>query len=519
MNNLPTNMNVASILLEKLGIRYSREFLQKTMEELPYDGSLWVLERTMKVFGVPCEGLKVEKEELLHIPVPFVASTSTGLLVVVSIAENQIGYVGNNIALKSYDYSSFCELWNGDVLLPKSTLDSGELKAKKHQKEKFNRKFSSCIRYVCTILCLAAFVWSQKDKLCILMQWDTCAYLVLCMVGLLLSFLLLREQLFLGGTISQKLCNSLKNGSCRNVLHSAAAKTIGGYSWSEVGFSYFFACMLTLTTTSYGMGFLSFLSLIALPYTLWSIWYQKFKLHQWCILCLMVQAILVLSACATICSGTFHMHVIPFIVWSIAFITALTIVNWQASILIKGRFAEEWEKSYKRLKYSNGIVETLAAHEAKLLQEPALESSIVFGNRNAECHIIVFSNLHCVTCAQLHEVLCRSDLERCCIRYYFTTLTTEYTHAARKAIACYLQHGEKAASAFLTSWYKAVEKEEKPIDSYTDLNLKSTEVSSELAIHTAWMKVQKLVPTPTIFINGAKLPSFYTLEDLTIILP
>lgn len=519
MSNLPTNMNVASILLKRLGIRYNRKFLQRTMEELPYDGSLWALERTLKMFGVSSEGLKVEKEELLHISVPFVASTNIGLLVVVSIAENHIGCVGNDMTLKSYDYKSFCELWNGDVLLPKVTLSNGEFKAEKHRKEEFNRRFSFSIRCLCTIMCLAAFVWSQRDCLCIFPQWDACAYFVLCMLGLLLSVLLLREQMFLGSAITQRLCNSLKNGSCRNVLHSAAAKTIGGYSWSEVGFSYFLACLLTLAATPYSWGFLSFLSLIVLPYTLWSVWYQKYKLHQWCALCLLVQAVLVLSACVTICGGTFHLQILPLAIWSVAFITTLAVINWLTSILIKGRFSEEWEKSYKRLKYSNGIVETLAEYEAHLLLEPTLESSIVFGNRNASCQITVFSNLHCVTCAQLHEVLSRSDLERCCIRYYFTTLTAEYTRAARKAIACYQQHGEKAAEAFLTSWYKSVAKEEKPTNFDTDLNTESSEVSSELAIHTAWMKAQKLVPTPTIFINEAKLPSFYTLEDLTIILP
>lgn len=39
-------------------------------------------------------------------------------------------------------------------------------------------------------------------------------------------------------------------------------------------------------------GYLALCNLICLPFSFWSIWYQKFRAKAWCTLCLSVQAIL-----------------------------------------------------------------------------------------------------------------------------------------------------------------------------------------------------------------------------------
>lgn len=510
---------IASILLEKLNVSHNRQFILKTLDELPYSGTLWALQRALKVFGVSSEGIKVEKDELLNIPTPFIASTSNGLLVVVSSSANNVECINEKRSGKTYDKMSFHEIWDGIVLLPKEKHSGGGDYIEKHRLNVFNRHFSFFVRCISALLCLAVFAWNQWENIHNLYQWQAYCYCVLCTVGLSLSILLFKEQLYLESAISQRLCNSIKNGSCRNVLHSKAAKIIGGFSWSETGLAYFTACLFTLATTHDSYGTLAVLSLCALAYTPWSIWYQKSKLHQWCMLCLMVQAVLVLSACTVLSAGVYSLSWRAVFVWSACFSAILSGANWASQAIMKGRFAQEWERSYKRLKYSNGVLEVLSENEPQLIKAPALESSIVFGNRNAKYQITVFSNLDCATCAELHEALSLLDLDKCCLHYYFTTLTPTYARNARKAIAYYLQHGEESAKKFLSAWYKAVAKEEEPPDAVTDLDTSHPKVAAELAVHTAWMKAHELVATPTVFINGAKLPPYYTVEDFTIILP
>ena len=84
----------------------------------------------------------------------------------------------------------------------------------------------------------------------------------------------------------------LKQGDCNNILTSEYSQLLGLISWAEIGFSYFVFNLLVILLNPSWVRYLCIMNLFTLPYTFWSIWYQKYKMKTWCILCLSVQCIL-----------------------------------------------------------------------------------------------------------------------------------------------------------------------------------------------------------------------------------
>ena len=76
------------------------------------------------------------------------------------------------------------------------------------------------------------------------------------------------------------------------MLETKASSFFGIFSWSEVGFTYFSVSLLALLIFPQWICYLAACNILCLPFTFWSIWYQKFRARNWCTLCVSVQATL-----------------------------------------------------------------------------------------------------------------------------------------------------------------------------------------------------------------------------------
>lgn len=70
------------------------------------------------------------------------------------------------------------------------------------------------------------------------------------------------------------------------------SKLFGVFSWSEVGFGYFSVSLASLLLFPHMWPALALCNVCCLPYTVWSIWYQRFRARHWCTLCVGVQSTL-----------------------------------------------------------------------------------------------------------------------------------------------------------------------------------------------------------------------------------
>lgn len=111
-------------------------------------------------------------------------------------------------------------------------------------------------------------------------------------IGLYFSFLLLQKSLNIHTAASERVCGILEQGGCDSIMQLKVSKLFGVFSWSEVGFGYFGISLVTLLIFPHLLPQLALCNVCCLPYTVWSIWYQRFRAHHWCTLCVGVQSTL-----------------------------------------------------------------------------------------------------------------------------------------------------------------------------------------------------------------------------------
>jgi uncharacterized membrane protein len=132
------------------------------------------------------------------------------------------------------------------------------------------------------------YLHGGNERLCVLI-------LLLKAVGLLASFVLVLGTL--DAPVFGRFCPRSPLFDCKRVIDSPAGKLFGLVHFADLGVLYFAGTLLTLIVSAFGPGFyyqvlyLGALNLLTLPYTLFSVAYQAFRVRRGCALCLIVQAV------------------------------------------------------------------------------------------------------------------------------------------------------------------------------------------------------------------------------------
>ena len=121
------------------------------------------------------------------------------------------------------------------------------------------------------------------------MHWSTICIAAVDIAGLYFTYLLVQKSLNIHNPAADRVCGVLQAGGCDSILELKASKFFGIFGWSEVGFAYFSVSLLTLLLFPNLLPELALCNLCCLPFTFWSIWYQRFRAHKWCTLCVCVQ--------------------------------------------------------------------------------------------------------------------------------------------------------------------------------------------------------------------------------------
>ncbi len=132
------------------------------------------------------------------------------------------------------------------------------------------------------------YLYGGNERLCLLI-------LLLKVVGLTASWLLLLGSLRV--PFFKRFCPKSPVFDCQRVIDSPAGTVFGLIHTADLGVLYFGGSLLVLVFTAFSPGFyyqvvwLGLLNLLTLPYTIFSVSYQAFKVGKWCALCLIVQAV------------------------------------------------------------------------------------------------------------------------------------------------------------------------------------------------------------------------------------
>lgn len=281
------NRTLFSDFLTALDVPHTPDYSNAQYMSMPFR-SLFGLTKLLEQYGVDSEGYRLDdRNELLSLPTPFLARTGSGFIIVTDIGKAQVSYITEGEPM-TIDPEEFKKVCCGTVLLAYPRPDAAEPSYGLHAREQF---FNDAKKWVLLAALIFLVAWGAIAGE-LYRHVSTMLLLLFNFCGLALTFMLVQKTYKVGGSVSERVCGVLEKGGCDDVLSTDASKFFGIFSWSEVGFGYFSVNLLTLLMFPDQIGTLALYNVCCLPYTVWSIWYQRFRAHHWCTLCVGVQTTL-----------------------------------------------------------------------------------------------------------------------------------------------------------------------------------------------------------------------------------
>lgn len=144
--------------------------------------------------------------------------------------------------------------------------------------------------------------------------------------------------------------------------------------------------------------------------------------------------------------------------------------------------------------------------------------TIIMGNPNAEHTLTMVTNPFCQPCAKTHKVVedLLSTSENINCQVIFSASNSQGDKRGIVARTILSLAGDQQAEA-LHQWYK---NEERNVEKWREKLgvIEEKKAESILEQHTTWCEIAKVEGTPTLYLNGFKMPDLYRLPDFKRVL-
>jgi thiol-disulfide isomerase/thioredoxin len=297
-------------------------------------------------------------------------------------------------------------------------------------------------------------------------------------------------------------------------------------SWSEAGFFYFTGGLLTLlfsaNAITNSIAIVALLNILALPYTVFSVYYQWRVAKQWCVLCLAVQVILIVGVINVLANS----FLFPFPLLSASYLIKVTLLYllpvliWFAvkPYVLRLQEARNTKREYLRIKFNAEIFDMLLTKQ-KAMTLPIDSLGIDLGNPAATNILIKVCNPYCGPCAKAHPKIDKLLKENKNLRVKIIfTASNSPKHPAIKPVRHLLalaeEFNEIKTKKALDAWYLAETKDYERFAAKYPKNGELLKQGDKIEAMDKWCKVMDIRFTPTIFINGYELPDSYDVNDL-----
>lgn len=501
-------------------IKFTKTYLNQLALVHPNKNNMLGLKQVLDVYGIKTEGVKYEDKLLAELVFPCILHISGGFVVGKDLENDTITYIYGEKEVKK-GVEDFCHIWTGHALLPTANFSSAI-----EPNYVPNRKAEIIKLIGKTLLCiLPLFVWGmaflrRHQNISVYSCIDT----ILEWIGLLLCCFLMEKQLFKKSVYGDKVCSAFHLDNCNDVLFSKKAK-LGMLSWSEIGFGYFVArliCRIVIPEAELTLALIGWISML---YGIWSIWQQLKVLHNFCMLCTLVQAVVWLIGIVDIYAILHDIYDFSSLIFNFILAGSIIVIFILFTHVVASYYNSEKERmdavwKLNSFKADEDVFLT-KLHKQEYYETSVEDSCILFGNKNSKMHITILSNPHCNPCAKMHkrvESLLKSDGDKLCVQYIFTSFNEELEESSRFLIASYLQLDIQTSQSIFHQWFDGEKDNAKEYMEQVTVNTKSQDVEIELAMHKNWGNMTGLRATPTILVNGYLLPDGYEIEDLPFLI-
>lgn len=511
-------MNASDRFLEKILFNYlKREHhdldtsdLKLQLQSNPDYPSVKSITDTLDYFNVDNLAANVPKDALDQLPEFFLAIINRDNKTTIAQVEKKrekIKFLDSNGKNDTLEIEAFKELWNGTIIAIEKnseTVNSSPSPLLKNPVLPF------------ALIAVFALISSLVD-----FEVTHFLYIISSIVGLCLSYYIIREDIGLYNQATSKICNSTENNtSCSEVIHTNSSKLFNSIALSDASITYFVSILILLTIAGYNASFFLVISAVSIPIILFTIYQQSVVIKKWCPLCLGVATLLVAQAVFSLVSFNAWSIEVSYYIKSI-FIFGFIYVSWlQLKSLFKEylRFSEV-ETNFFKFKRNTILFNTLLKQDP--IDEPIVidkNTSIVFGNPDAALTIHTITNPlcgHCTKAFKSYHNLLKKHPDQINLNVIFnvpsSNLEQPSSQISQRIIELYQDNKEEAFKA-LTLWFKIrdVTLWLKQFGKPNDSTLLTT-----LQAHTTICNNNNFSYTPATIISNCKFPKAYNIEDIS----
>ncbi|MDN4754800.1 vitamin K epoxide reductase family protein [Porphyromonadaceae bacterium W3.11] len=377
----------------------------------------------LSYYGIKNTGVKLtNKTDIIHVKCPFIAHLDDGFALVVSINEKYASYIeDNSLKNKRVSIDSFKRSWTGNLLLVEPQTNSQGPGFRNHRNEEYLRNGKTILFFLSIAFVLIEFTYhniikaSSKFSFCILL---------FSIVGTSICMLLVNRKINRG--FADRFCSLSNTMNCNKVLDSKIFSISGFIDLTDIGLGFFISNIVIVCIFPVFTKYLVVINLLGFPFTIWSIWYQKFKVKEWCPLCLSVIFTLwgiYYSAFAFnkwIGIGAFYF--IDFLLTGSIFIIIILGISYLTSILQDSKDLVKATYEIKQIKFNESVFWTLL-YKQDYYPESELHPHILISNTQSDHSITILVNPHCTPCALMHQRI-QSFLKKnpnISVRYIFSS--------------------------------------------------------------------------------------------------
>ena len=421
---------------------------------------------------------------------------------------------------------AFFEKWSGTVLIPFTNEQSGDPDYSKHLEEERQQRLINTGIYsgisFCLVLLLIQVICSHSHNLLI---WSF--FFTVKMIALLVVSQIVKIELGESNTLITKIC---KTTDCGKVLHSKAAKLFSWLTMGDVGIIYFGSGTLLLIIAPFTEHLVStvyllfFLNLFTLPYTLFSISYQRFVLKTWCPFCLTVMGLLWIEFLIGLTVRWIEVFPLSRFLLLLFFFTGIiTTVGWLVlkKLLIETKTSQNLKMYVNTVKKDADLFKAFLSNQ-NTIPEFVSSSEIILGAINANNELIVVITPNCPSCAALYQSIQRylvihSDGLKVILRFKPGERDVGWDNQIIEYLLTFnMNNMKEKALSVLEEWYQM---DYKDLDTWKKkCGLEQFVVSDEAKQlrkdYYNWLLSVDIPGAPAMILNNKLVPQYYTFNDV-----
>jgi uncharacterized membrane protein len=354
---------------------------------------------------------------------------------------------------------------------------------------------------------------------------------LLSLSGLVFGLFVLGAELGFQNPVVKQVCGAVGAGGCEKVLKSQYAKGFAGVSPADAAVLYFSAQYVFFLWGCFegiDLRSLFFLAFAGMGAAVLSVFLQAFKLKQWCALCLAIAGVLILQGGIAVTAITGSNALVsggylPSTIF-LALVVICSLILFPVKQLISSNIAYKPKLAELKKWKLDADLFFLQWQRQPKTDDTVWDKDLLIGDPHAPVLITVACNAYCGPCSKEHkqlEVLLdrAGDKVKVQLRLTFDPEAGDDRRAvAARAI---LQRANAARNnselrQMLADWFDWMDYGKWAGKWHPD---GTADVSRQMRLHSNWIEASKISYTPTVFINGKRLPAKYSLADISPLIP